>query len=336
MADERWASLLGTPYDDKGRTRDRKSGRWLWFLGASLGAGLLFGWLIATVSADDTTSLAGSTTTTAIASTTTFPASVTDEGILVGHSRVGATAFGVLGSFQSGETTFVIVSEIVGVDTDRTATPRETVGSWDLVTDAATVPMTADTRAVLSPGLSLLSFETIATAEELRFTPSSDVGRNSSCTVCDDQFSDASDGDIDLGDTTLPTTVEEPSLAITLTDDVSVVIDAIQLGEDSGAVEWHTEGPTGALVAVEFFVTYAGATDPDTGVDTSLGPVHLIGQRFGQSQVPVAPQPAREGTAELGRTGPPIPVGTVTVRPILRWHVSWVFPVGESTSVPVR
>ena len=331
MSDGRWDAILESPYEDRGDRRNTE-GRSIVRLVATIvvasAIGGASGWVMANAGGDSEP-IAGSTTTTFDATTTTSVTSVSDAGFLVGYTPVGDTAYRAIGSFQTLGKTYIVVSEVVGVNTDRTTVTRVSVGTWDLETDEGIVPVARDIRAALSPGLSLLEFETTATATGLRLVPAGETMTAASCTRCEVPISDTSDGDIDLGERPLPTAIEDPGLAFQLDSDVALVVDKIDLAEDWGLVSWETESTAGGRASVDFFVTYVGSAEAGSEFDTSMAPEHQLPPRFGQSQTLVPPEPATAGVSRLARFGPPVAAEADTVRMILRWTVTWVFPEGD-------
>ena len=336
MDDQLWQELLESPYEKKRKPKEAPSGPQRPLIGLTVGIAVAVvvgggaGWWLAPEAAEVT-----APTTTVTAPPTTQPAAIGEPGFLPGFSELGGTAFAPVVQFTVGDKTYIAVSEIVHSDSDRAATQPTAIGRYQFPTPDGAISATRDITAISAPGVRLVEFDAIVGDESLVL----DLGTNpvfrSSCPGCNPFLPD--DDDEVFGFSGFPMQIDDPSLAIDLGANGSIVFDRIVLDDEWGVVDWHVASDSGLIAQVDLYAFFLGTetahSDGSVSGPAALIPLHEQGPRFGQATTLADPGMSEQGSIQLSRTGPHITSENQPTVVAIRWEVTWTTPSGESTSL---
>ncbi len=328
MDEALWEELLRSPYEED-RSRRRGSGGGgggpLLFGAVALAvvAGGTLGWYLAPEG--DVTADPSSTTTT---SSSLPDVDRTEPGFLPDYVVLGDTAMREVTRFDSLGTTYVVFSEIVRSDLNRSEVAPMTIASYATVTAGGTTESDFNSIAALAPGLRLVGFGGTADRDVV-------VGEGVSTRTLEVP--------VDIG-LQIVGGEEAPAFAgfpiefvghrIPLDATRAIVVDRLVATEEWGTVAWHMEGPD-AVAKVEFFVTYVNdevSPDEQPGL---LIPRYQIGPRFGQSQPPSPPGLMQSGVQELVHIGNHVTDSNLPSSVIVSWRIEWSEPTGDVFTIPV-
>lgn len=330
MGDKDWDELLHSPYEEK-QKKQRKApsgtaGLIVGLIGAVVVGGFV-GWMLA----PEPSQPGAAATTTTTMSTTTTAAIPTEPGFLPGFVTLGDTAFAPIAQFESGDKTYVAVSEIVGSDGDRVDTTPTVIGRYMFPTDSAVREVTA----VAAPGVRLIEFDTLVEAATLEIEMGTEPVSQSSCVECI-PFS-AEDADTVVEFTGFPMEITDPGLDVELAEGQVVSFDRILIEDEWGVVDWHIESDNESVAQVSFYVYFLDTEleQSDGGISgpASLLPRSELGPRFGQSQPPATPGMAPRGQIQLSRSGPPLTSENPPTGVAIRWSVTWTTPTDTSATL---
>jgi hypothetical protein len=157
------------------------------------------------------------------------------------------------------------------------------------------------------------------------------------CNGCGAVSVDLAEGELPLEGLNLPLTVDTP-LVIPVGMGITLSVDALQIAEEWGYLEWHVIDDNEARLRVTATIEFVGTDDPGTeDVDpTRLVSSHLVGLNP-QNPISSDADPfARHGSQRLDRVGEILTEDNRPEQIVLRWSVEWQHPVGDPITIPLE
>ena len=327
-----WDEIMRSPLDPDPDEPERRLGA-LGLIPLAAAMGIVVGFLVGNGEDPPPPSAAPMTTTTAAPAA---PDPVVPRGY-VETEGVGLKAVAV---FSTDDDLYLVVNTAIRNDLDRTDTNEFHVAEWVLVGDGIELSARRALQSSFSPGVRLVHFEGITelpvSLPRLLARKATEMTVRAGCNGCGAVSVDLAEGELLLDGLELPLTVETP-LLIPVGTGITLSIDALQVAEEWGHLEWHVIDDNDARLRVSATIEFAGTDDPGTDdVDpTLLVPPHLVGVN---PQNPVSSNAgpfARHGVVRLDRLGEILTADNQPEQIVLRWSIVWQHPVGEPSEIPL-
>jgi hypothetical protein len=317
MSDEVWQELLQSPLDDNPRRDgDASGGRrgwWLIPLSVFVGGVVAFAGLLLADAGNDEVAVATTTTTTTVAG-----ADEPERRLPDGYVQISIDGEPVQGSvgvrpemvYAQDDDLYVTLSSVVRsmFDPDRVAVFPG--GDWSLQLDGAALPFSGEITNPLSLGLVTVRFDDAGGehgAGVLRLRP---VVRTDS-----ENFSE------ELTFNGLPDRIEGP-FEYELEEGITLVVDEISLGAESGTVRWHLEALPNIRARVDAVVEFPETISAEGG-QTALAAEHLMDPYPFQRPPKPTPNPAWRADEVLRRVGPELEDPAAITRGLVRLSITW-------------
>jgi hypothetical protein len=318
MTDDIWQELLRSPLDEDPGNLDRAERSWSWLPAAAVLGGVVIGlaWL-AFGSGDDGDVAASeptSTTTVTVAAAESAESSLPDGYIEVALD--GAPVRGSLGLrpesvYAQGDDLYVTLSSAVRAELEPERVAVFAGGDWSLAMDDAALPFSGEITNPQSLGLMTVRFDGAGGRE-------GDDGRLHLRPVVESDSTEVTDAFTFNG---LPARIDEP-VVVELEEEVSLVVESIELGPDAGTLIWHLEAPPSVRARVEAAVEF-----PET-IGREGGRTALVSEHRADPypfQLPPKPRPTAtwSGSEVLRRVGSDLEDPAALTRITVSLTVSW-------------
>jgi hypothetical protein len=279
-------------------------------------------------------------TTAALVTTTTAPPPEPDPVLPDGYVAADGVGLKAVAVYATDEDLYVVVNTATRSDLDREETNEFHIAEWVLAGDGIEMSARRALQSRFTPGVRVVHFEGInslpASAPELQVRRATEMTVRSGCSGCGAVSVDMAEGEMVLDSLELPLTIEAP-LLIPVGTGITLSIDALQIAEEWGHLEWHVIDDNDARLRPTITIEFAGTDDPGTDdVDpTQLIPPRLIGPNP-QNPISANPDPfSRHGVSRLDRVGEILTVDNQPEQIVLRWSVEWQHPVGDAITIPL-
>lgn len=335
MSEPIWDEIVRSPLDPDPNEAPHRLVDMLPFV-VVVGVGLLLGFFLG----DEDVAPTPTTIASNVSATTTSAPPPPDPIVPPGYIESAGVGLRALAMFTSADGLFLVVNSAARSDRDPAATEEFHVAEWVLAGDGVERIASRAIAADTAPGVRLIEFPGVSglpvSAPELRIRRATDMVVRTGCNNCGSISVDSAEGEVELGGTAVPFSLEDP-LVIPVGTGISLSIDDLQLSDEWGFANWKVLDTNDARLRVDLAVILEGTDDPATD---DVDPTQLVSflRRDVTQQNPVAANPdpfTREGSLRLDRIGEIITADNQPEQLVLRWTVEWQHPVGETITLPL-